>query len=191
MCATGGHLRSPVHRHGRMQYLHLCGRNSPSFDPLDGLFNSRGSNALLDHGKGVKHKQIADGVNNRLGRQPTMATYVNRNVEEGRKGGSEEENDERGAEGEEGEVVEVARREVVGSGGLRSVPTVRSLEDKKLSAEIRWVLKMVDSGFSYNSIEDLVPVLQMMAPDSLILKSLQLKRTKAEYAKAKAMLHHT
>ena len=107
-----------------------------------------------------------------------MATDVNRNVEEGRDGGSEEESEERGAEGE---VVEVARRVVVGSGGPRSIPTVRSLEDKKHCAEILWVLKMVNSGFSYNSTEDLVPVLQMMAPDSLILKSLQMKKTKAMY----------
>ena len=84
----------------------------------------------------------------------------------------------------------MARRVVVGSSGLRSVPTVRSLEDKKLSAEILWVLKMVDSGFSYASTEDLVPVLQMMAPDSLILKSLQLKRTKAMYVLCHGLYPH-
>ena len=116
-----------------------------------------------------------------------MATDVNRNVEEGRGGGSEDNMEEGGAEGE---AVEVARRVVVGSGGPRNIPTVRSLEDKKHSAEILWVLKMVDSGYSYNSTEDLVPVLKRMAPDSLILKSLQLKRNKAMYVLCYGLYPH-
>ena len=84
----------------------------------------------------------------------------NRNVvvvEEVGEGGE----DEVGEGGEE-EVEEVRR---VGVLGLRSLPTVRSMEDKKLTAVILWVLKMVDSGFSYSSTDNLVPILQMMAPD--------------------------
>ena len=69
----------------------------------------------------------------------------------------------------------------VGVLGLRSLPTVRSMEDKKLTAVILWVLKMVDSGFSYSSTDNLVPILQMMAPDSMVLKSIELKRNKAMY----------
>ena len=79
-------------------------------------------------------------------------------------------------EGGEEEVEEVRR---VGVLGLRSLPTVRSMEDKKLTAVILWVLKMVDSGFSYSSTDNLVPILQMMAPDSMVLKSIELKRNKA------------
>lgn len=81
-------------------------------------------------------------------------------------------------EGGEEEVEEVRR---VGVLGLRSLPTVRSMEDKKLTAVILWVLKMVDSGFSYSSTDNLVPILQMMAPDSMVLKSIELKRNKAMY----------
>lgn len=100
----------------------------------------------------------------------------NRNVvvvEEVGEGGE----DEVGEGGEE-EVEEVRR---VGVLGLRSLPTVRSMEDKKLTAVILWVLKMVDSGFSYSSTDNLVPILQMMAPDSMVLKSIELKRNKAMY----------
>ena len=97
---------------------------------------------------------------------------------------------------EEVEVVEEGRREegqgeggrveegrVEGSApatGLRRT-TVKSHSDKVTNAEITWVLKMVESNLSYSSSEDLVEVLQRMAPDSMILKDMTLKRSKAMY----------
>ena len=64
---------------------------------------------------------------------------------------------------------------------VRSTPSVRVHADKVTEAEIIWVLKMVESNLSYNSSEDLVEVLQRMAPDSMVLKDMQLKRSKSMY----------
>ena len=73
-------------------------------------------------------------------KQPTMHQADNNRkvvvVQEVGEGGQEEM-----GEGGEEKVEEVRRVGVLGSGGLRSLPTVWSMEDKKLTAVILWVLK--------------------------------------------------
>ena len=64
---------------------------------------------------------------------------------------------------------------------LRRLPTVKSLGDKVLKAEVVWVLKTVESNFSFNASEDIVEVLQQMDPDSLVLKTMRIKRDKVSY----------
>jgi len=64
---------------------------------------------------------------------------------------------------------------------LRRLPVVKSLGDKVLRAEVMWVLKTVESNFSFNASEDIVEVLQQMDPDSLVLKTMRIKKDKVSY----------
>ena len=58
---------------------------------------------------------------------------------------------------------------------------MKSLSDKVLKAEVLWVLKTVESNFSFNASEDIVEVLKLMDPDSIVLKTMKIKRMKTSY----------
>ena len=111
-----------------------------------------------------------------LPNQPSMKVVDQEGNEEGR---------EEGREDGGGEVA-VVSAEVRGGGGeagqmLRRLPAVKSLSDRVLKAEVLWVLKTVESNFSFNASEDIVEVLRLMDPDSIVLKSMAIKRTKTSY----------
>ena len=62
------------------------------------------------------------------------------------------------------------------------VPEVRmNLENKAIRAEIKIALKAVDSDWSYSSLDDICDVLMDIAPDSIILQKMKMKRSKLSY----------
>ena len=48
-------------------------------------------------------------------------------------------------------------------------------------AEIIWALKIVDSNFSFQSADDLLPVLRAMDPSSSVFKQMSLGSDKVSY----------
>ena len=89
----------------------------------------------------------------------------------------------RGEDGSGGGATAVEVEGGAGEGGLvlRRLPAVKSLSDKVLKAEVLWVLKTVESNFSFNASEDIVEVLKLMDPDSIVLKTMKIKRMKTSY----------
>ncbi len=152
------------------------------------MFNSRGRHALQDHSGSEQHKRTAAGLKGRTPQQPNMARVgdANQNLDLVEGGGNRQ---EVGDGGEREEVRDGMEREAGGGEGTsaplapvrRSVPTVKSLADRVATAEVVWSFKMVESNLLYNSLEDIVAVLQKMDPDSLVLRNLHMKRTKSMY----------
>lgn len=64
---------------------------------------------------------------------------------------------------------------------LRRVPVVKSLGERSMKAEVLWVMKTVESNFSFSASEDIVEVLQQMDPESIVLKNMRIKRKKVAY----------
>ena len=58
---------------------------------------------------------------------------------------------------------------------------VKSLGDRVMKAELLWVLKTVASNFSFQASDDIVEVLQQMDPESIVLKTMRIKRIKVSY----------
>lgn len=54
-------------------------------------------------------------------------------------------------------------------------------EEEKLKAQIIWLMKCLHSGYSNNSTDDMGDVLRRMDPNSEILASFNMKKTKAAY----------
>ena len=64
---------------------------------------------------------------------------------------------------------------------LRRVPVVKSLGERAMKAEVLWVMKTVESNFSFHASDDIVEVLQQMDPESIVLKTMRIKRNKVSY----------
>ena len=56
-----------------------------------------------------------------------------------------------------------------------------TVEEQIIKAELWFVLKMVQSGFSFNSAENMVPLLCLMDPESKIFPRMTLGRKKCAY----------
>ena len=54
-------------------------------------------------------------------------------------------------------------------------------EEDNIKAIVIWLLKTIESGFSNNSTDDIGDVLRSMDPNSKILESFKMKKTKASY----------
>ena len=135
---------------------------------------------------------IADGRKNRLEKQPSIVDVdQDRNGNnlgpEGEQGeGEQQEGGSQGGDQVGGGQEGGGRVGGVGGGRegeqiLRRLPVVKSLGDKVLKAEVVWVLKTVESNFSFNASEDIVEVLQQMDPESIVLKTMRIKRHKVSY----------
>ena len=61
---------------------------------------------------------------------------------------------------------------------LRKTVVSYSLEEEVIRAELRWVLKMVKSDYSYNSAENMVKLLCLMDELSKIFPKMTLGRMK-------------
>ena len=64
---------------------------------------------------------------------------------------------------------------------LRNTFVSLSVEEQVIKAELFWLLKMVESGFSFNSAENIVPLLRLMDPESKISPRMTLSRHKCAY----------
>ena len=68
-----------------------------------------------------------------------------------------------------------------GAMGLRRIPVTLCTTDQVVKAEILWALKVVDSGFSFSSCDNIVPILRLMDPDSKVFAHMSMKRVKMSY----------
>ena len=59
--------------------------------------------------------------------------------------------------------------------------TFVSVEEQVIKAELLWLLKMMESGFSFNSAENMVPLICQMDPESKIFPRVTLSRKKCAY----------
>ena len=64
---------------------------------------------------------------------------------------------------------------------LRKTAVSYSLEEEVIRAELRWVLKMVESDYSFNSAENMVKLLCLMDEHSKIFPKMSLGRMKCSY----------
>ena len=64
---------------------------------------------------------------------------------------------------------------------LRKTVVSYSLEEEVIRAELRWVLKMVESDYSFNSAENMVKLLCQMDKHSKIFPKMTLGRQKCGY----------
>ena len=64
---------------------------------------------------------------------------------------------------------------------LRKTVVSYSLEEEVIRAELRWVLKMVESDFSFKSAENMVRLLCLMDEGNQIFRKMSLGRTKCSY----------
>ena len=64
---------------------------------------------------------------------------------------------------------------------LRKTVVSYSLEEEVIRAELRWVLKMVESDYSFNSAENMVKLLCLMDKHSKIFPKMTLGRQKCGY----------
>ena len=64
---------------------------------------------------------------------------------------------------------------------LRKTSVSYSLEEEVIRAELRWVLKMVESDYSFNSAENMVKLLCLMDKHSRIFPKMTLGRQKCGY----------
>ena len=143
-------------------------------------YNSAGKHAFLRHAKGDHHKHVANGRKGRLvGQPPAAMVAVDANQNE-----AELEIDVQprgGGGGQRG--VELGE----GRGGYRAVG---SLSDRVMKAEITWSLKVVSSGFSYKSCNDIVEVLKLMDNESDVFKKMSLKEDKVSYIISHGLFPH-
>ena len=66
-------------------------------------------------------------------------------------------------------------------GQLRNTFASFSLDEQVIRAELRWVLKMVDSGYSFKSAENIPQLLSLMDKESKIFPKMTLGRQKCGY----------
>ena len=66
-------------------------------------------------------------------------------------------------------------------GQLRKTFVSFSLDEQVIRAELRWVLKMVDSGYSFKSAENIPQLLSLMDKESKIFPKMTLGRQKCGY----------
>ena len=139
-------------------------------------FNSLGKHIFLCHARGEFHTQIADGRKGRLVGQPTLLPppVVKFNDIGGVGPGQGGEAQAGGVGGRQ------ARAQVVPAGTL-GASGAGSLNDRVLRAEIRWSLKVVSSGYSYKSCNDIVEIFKLIDPDSDVFKKMTLKENKVSY----------
>ena len=64
---------------------------------------------------------------------------------------------------------------------LRKTSVSYSLEEQVIRAELLWVLKMVESDFSFKSAENMVRLLCLMDEGNQIFRKMSLGRTKCGY----------
>ena len=64
---------------------------------------------------------------------------------------------------------------------LPAPPTIWTLSDKVVKAEVQMLLKAVESQYTYSSLDNIVPVLKRMDPDSKIFEKMKLHEDKASY----------
>ena len=64
---------------------------------------------------------------------------------------------------------------------LRNTFFSYSLEEQVIRAELLWVLKMVESDFSFKSAENMVRLLCLMDEGNQIFRKMSLGRTKCGY----------
>ena len=64
---------------------------------------------------------------------------------------------------------------------LRKTVVSYSLEEEVIRAELEWVLKMVESDYSFNSAENMVKLLCLMEENSKIFSKMTLSRKKYGY----------
>ena len=65
-----------------------------------------------------------------------------------------------------------------------------SLGDRVMKAEITWSLKVVMSGYSYKSCNDIVDILKLMDSDSDVFKKMSLKEDKVSYIISHGLFPH-
>ena len=77
-------------------------------------------------------------------------------------------------------------------GQLRNTFVSFSVEEQVIRAELRWVLKLVESDFSFQSAENMVKLLCLMDKDSKIFPKMTLGRKKCSYYVTHALypFHH-
>ena len=64
---------------------------------------------------------------------------------------------------------------------LRNTFVSFSVQEQVIKAELLWLLKMVESGFSFNSAENTVPLICLMDPESKIFPRMTLSRKNCAY----------
>ena len=153
-------------------------------------YKALGKHTLLRHAKSDQHKLFADGRKGRLVGQPSLVPTLRDENENAPEPVPVDESEPSGS-GQTSGSRNVQRGVGNGHFGNLSVqrlsapPTLNgsggSLMDRVLSAEIRWSFKVVSSGFSYKSCNDLVDVLKLMDSSSDIFKKMTLKEDKISY----------